>query len=367
MKKKVTTKMLMLGSILFLAGCSNGGNGGGSNNESEAQTEDATIKVNQGDYVLQEGESVGENEGYLALDVAIKNNTKDTMQVSSGDLTLYDEDDNKIANADVYTDDENFEMLNNTNLSGGKNVSGYVVFKVDKDKKYELHYTPVLAEDSEDQDEVEIDVDASKYKDASEELETLSEQYVSQVFLAQENTEDSDEEDAAELGNDTNDEHQNFNQIFSDALKKEFYAYSPSAGELQKAVEAFEKANQEKANVEYDIASLSPNQATVYVKPEVIDFNKIDFDSIGDQFVDENEGKYSDYEKAQQDAEKYILQKLPEKFGDEDVSQPEYMDGNGYKLNLTKEEEQWAVDTSDSNDNYDYKELEASFMGGLRE
>lgn len=232
MKKKVTTKMLMLGSILFLAGCSNGGNGGGSNNESEAQTEDATIKVNQGDYVLQEGESVGENEGYLALDVAIKNNTKDTMQVSSGDLTLYDEDDNKIANADVYTDDENFEMLNNTNLSGGKNVSGYVVFKVDKDKKYELHYTPVLAEDSEDQDEVEIDVDASKYKDASEELETLSEQYVSQVFLAQENTEDSDEEDAAELGNDTNDEHQNFNQIFSDALKKEFYAYSPSAGEL---------------------------------------------------------------------------------------------------------------------------------------
>lgn len=132
-------------------------------------------------------------------------------------------------------------------------------------------------------------------------------------------------------------------------------------------MEAFEKANQEKANVEYDIASLSPNQATVYVKPEVIDFNKIDFDSIGDQFVDENEGKYSDYEKAQQDAEKYILQKLPEKFGDEDVSQPEYMDGNGYKLNLTKEEEQWTVDTSDSNDNYDYKELEASFMGGLRE
>lgn len=365
MEAKWVSKTLVLGSALFLVGCGSNNSSGGD--DSEAKTEDATIKVKQGDYVLQDGEDVGEDEGYLALNVAVKNNTKDTMQVSTSELTLYDEDDNKISNADVYTDDDDFEMLSSTNLSGGKNVSGYVVFKVDKDKKYELHYTPVLTEDSEDGEEVTINVDPSKYDDASEEVETLSEQYVSEVFLAEENTENSDDENASELGNDTNEESQNFNQTFADALKKEFYAYSPSAGELQKTVESFEKANQEKAKVEYKVASLSPNHASVYVKPEVIDFTKIDFDSIGDQFVDENKGKYSDYEKAQQDAEKYILQKLPETFSNEDVSQPQYVDGDGYKLNLNKEDEQWTVDSSDSNDNYDYKELEASFMGGLRE
>ncbi|GAA3014402.1 DUF4352 domain-containing protein [Tetragenococcus solitarius] len=365
MEEKWISKALVLGSALFLVGCGSSDNA--SKDKAEAKTEDATIKVKQGDYVLQDGEDVGENEGYLALDIAIKNNTKDTMQVSKGDLTLYDEEDNKISNADVYTDDDDFEMLSNTNLSGGKNVSGYVVFKVDKDKKYELHYTPVLTESSEDSEEVEINVDASKYADASEEVENLSEQYVSEVFLAKENTENSDKKEASELGNDTKEEHQNFNETFAEALKNEFYAYSPSAEELQKTVESFEKANQEKAKVEYKVASLSPNRATVYVKPEVIDFTKIDFDSIGDQFVDENKGKYSDYEKAQKDAEKYILQKLPETFSNEDVSQPQYIDGDGYKLNLTKEDKQWTVDSSDSNDNYDYKDLEISFMGGLSE
>ena len=36
--------------------------------------------------------------------------------------------------------------------------------------------------------------------------------------------------------------------------------------------------------------------------------------SIITQFVNENEGKYDDYEKASIDAEKYLLQQLPSKF-----------------------------------------------------
>ncbi|WP_290127779.1 hypothetical protein Q0F97_08360 [Tetragenococcus halophilus] len=41
------------------------------------------------------------------------------------------------------------------------------------------------------------------------------------------------------------------------------------------------------------------------------------------------------------------------------------MSADGYKINLTQEDGTWTVDTSDSNDNYDYKGLISGFMGGL--
>ncbi|AOF49326.1 DUF4352 domain-containing protein [Tetragenococcus halophilus] len=365
MKKRNVIKLVMLASTLALAGCGGSDNNAEEDN-SEGKTEDATVKINQGDYVLQDGETVEDGEGYLALNVGIKNNTEETLQVSASELSLYDSDDNQISNADIYTDDDDFEMFRGTNLSGGKSTSGYVVFKVDKDKKYNLQYAPTASQDEEaDAEEVEIALDPSDYNDPSEDVQEVMDQYISQVFLADENTEDSDSDTQVQLENNTEEEHADFNQSFIDELKNEFDAYSPSDGELQKAVEAFEKTNQEKANVEYTMASLTPTHASVYVKPEVIDFNKIDFEAITNKFVDENKGKYDDYEKAQQDAEKYILQELPEQLNEEDVEQPQYMSADGYKINLTQEDGTWTVDTSDSNDNYDYKGLISGFMGGL--
>lgn len=360
MKMRTISKVVLLGSILLLGAC---GDKGDTKKKNEAKTQDATVKVEQGNYVLQDGENVSEDEGYLALDIAIKNNTKDTLDVSSSDFSLYDSDDNKIANESIYTDDDDFKMLSSTNLSGSKKVSGYIVFKVDKDKKYELHYKPVLSEDGKKAEEVKINVNAAKYKDPSEDLKKLADQYVSQVFLGK----DAEDKGSLKLGNEVKDEQNKFNESFSNAMKKQFSAYTPSSGELQKLVQSFEQANGEKAKAEYSIASLSPNVATINVKPEAIDFNKIDFNSIADDFVSKNKGKYTDYDKAQQDAEKYIMQQLPKKFSEASAEQPSYMTGDGYKIKVEKDGDSWKVDSDDSSSNYGYGDLKTVYMGGLSE
>ncbi|WP_162100917.1 hypothetical protein [Latilactobacillus sakei] len=130
-------------------------------------------------------------------------------------------------------------------------------------------------------------------------------------------------------------------------------------------VTSFNQINAKKATVEYSVAEMLPKAAIIYVKSEVINFDDVDFEAIIDDFTDKNEDKYDDYEKATQDAEKYLLQQLPTKFESAKVSTPEYMDGEGYKVKLVKEKGKWTIDSGDSSDNYDFGELQTAFMGGL--
>lgn len=67
---------------------------------------------------------------------------------------------------------------------------------------------------------MEIALDPSDYNDPSEDVQEVMDQYISQVFLADENTEDSDSDTQVQLENNTEEEHADFNQSFIDELKK---------------------------------------------------------------------------------------------------------------------------------------------------
>lgn len=360
--KKVSTAGLILGTVLLLGACGNSDKGSVTKPAAEAGS--TAVKIKSGSYVLEEGDKAGDGTGYLALEVSVKNISKNSIDLSSQDFSLYDKDDDKISEKNIYSEDDSFRSFDGTSLSKGKSVDGYIVFPVEKEQKYELHFKPILQSDEKSK-EITLKVDASKYHDDTENIKKLAEQYVSQVFLNK--TTAADKENKLKLNNDLGKEHNDFNQQFSARLKKEFTEYVPSDAELGKAVESFETANQKKAKINYTIDQLFPNEATVNVLPEMITFDGIDTDSIITQFVNENEGKYDDYEKASIDAEKYLLQQLPSKFDSATTSQPSDMSGEGYKINLTQKDGKWIVDSSKSDSNYDYQALVSSFMGGLYE
>lgn len=126
--------------------------------------------------------------------------------------------------------------------------------------------------------------------------------------------------------------------------------------------------NQKKAKIDYTVVDLTPNYAKIKVNPQIVRFEEIDQQSILDNFVEENQDSYSgadSYEQINQDAEKYLIQHLPEKLSEANVETPEYLSGDGYDLLLNKKGSNWEVDTSNSSNNYFYKKLKNAFMGDL--
>lgn len=363
--KKYYLGLSLLCSALVFSACGGTGSTKDASTSKAAATDTASIKLKDGSYVLQEGEQVSEGQGYLALELTIKNNTKKSLNVSNYDMTLYDSEDNQIKESDFYSNyDEDFKSFSGDNISGGKSTTGYIVFKVEKDKKYELHYKPsVVDSDGDDEKDVQIKVDASKYNDQTKSFENTAASYIKQVFYGA--AEDKSVKDVLPIGNTIADDHSKFNTDFANALKEEFSSYTPSTAELNKVVASYESENSKKAKIEYAIDEMTPNEAVVYVKPTVLFFDNIDTDKTTDDFVNQNQGKYDDYDKAEQDAEKYLLQQLPTLITQTTASESEYVSGDGYRLLLKKENDKWTINTEDTDDNYDYESMYSDFMGGL--
>ena len=84
----------------------------------------------------------------LALQVEIKNNRDKQFSFTSRDITLYNEKDEKVEPIQIYESDSKTKFMSyGDSISKGKSVAGYVVYEVDKDAKYELHFAPSFYED----------------------------------------------------------------------------------------------------------------------------------------------------------------------------------------------------------------------------
>ncbi|WP_096397513.1 DUF4352 domain-containing protein [Enterococcus faecalis] len=351
--------ILLLCGIVFLGACGNTGGNKSEKKKGEVSSKVVSMQIVDGTYVIPEKETVTEDTGYLALNIKIKNKGKETLSLSPDEINLYDEDDNKIAQKNIYNEDENFKQIKFESISGGKSTNGYVIFKVDKDKKYELHYAPVSFLGDKKKD-IKVAVESKDYPDNSEEVQKLVEGFVDTVFL------NKQVEKAAEnLTNNLGEEQQTFSKEFRQVLNEQFYDYKPSEAELETAVKAFESANAKKAKISYSFKEFYPKSAIVYVKPETIHFDSIDLTGIVSEFVDKNEGKYSDYDKAQTDAEKYVLEQLPAKFESASTNTNDYSSGEGYEVRLTKNSDKWTIDTADNSNNHSFKYLKQAFMGDL--
>lgn len=354
----------MLSSILLIiSACSKNDTDNGEAKPETVKNSNVELRIDSGNYVIPDGESVEEDNGFLALNVQVKNKTDDKLNVSVSDFALYGEDGEKVSSERVYDSEGDFKVMGSETLSEDKSFTGSLVFEVEKDGKYELHYRPSLVSDEDGKEEIELKVDAKKYKDESEDVENLVKEYVAAVFY------DSEEESQSKLklSNDLEEERKTFKEDGIKRLQDSFNGYDVPISEAEKIVAQFQASNKEKAKVTYKYKQFFPEAATIYVHPEVVLLDTIDKEALLERFVTENEGKYSSYSDAQREGEKYIVQNLPEKIKETPISTDENMDGEGYRVKLVKKNGEWELDSSKDSKNYTFNSLKANFRGGLKD
>ena len=409
--KKVLKHSALLLTALALVAC---GNSKKASDNGTASNSNFEVSVKDGMYVLPKDED--SNSHYLALQVEIKNNRDKQFSFTSHDITLYNEKDEKVEPIQIYESDSKTKFMSyGDSLSKGKSVAGYVVYEVDKDAKYELHFAPSFYDDvkenSKDKNDVAIKVDPSQYEDNIDEAKEALKKYVDAVYLDGENTggasnvsftndksqivalEDkksdkksddkksddkksddkksddkkSDDKKSSggveEITNDVKADREEFIKKFIESFGKGFYNYKPSDSELRTFAEAYIKANAKRAKVDYKVKTYLPDYAVVYVRPETIDLDNLNVYELSRKFYNENKGKYSNYSEAMKAGEKYILENAPSQFDSTPLDTSDNMQKEGYEIKMTKKDGKWTIDTSSKN--YNLKDMARTFRGGI--
>ena len=382
--KKILKHSALLLSALVLVAC---GASKKASDNGTASNSNFEVSVKDGMYILPKDEDSSSH--YLALQVEIKNNRDKTFSFTSRDITLYNEKDEKVEPLQIYeTDSKTKFMSYGDSISKGKSVAGYVVYEIDKDAKYELHFAPSLYEDIKEQsknknNDIAIKVDPSKYEDHIDEAKDAMKKYVDSVFLDGENTgggsklsvtdnknqiialaddkKSSDKVD--EISNDIKADKEEFIKKFVESFGKGFYNYKPSDAELRTFADAYIKANAKRAKVDYKVKTYLPDYAVVYVRPETIDLDNLDIHELSRKFYEENKGKYSNYSEAMKAGEKYILENAPSQFDSTPLDTSDNMKKEGYEIKMTKKDGKWTIDTSSKN--YELKDMARTFRGGI--
>ncbi|WP_373074281.1 DUF4352 domain-containing protein [Streptococcus infantis] len=410
MKKVLKYSALVL-TALALVAC---GNSKKASDNGTASNSNFEVSVKDGMYVLPKDED--SNSHYLALQVEIKNNRDKQFSFTSHDITLYNEKDEKVEPINIYESDSKTKFMSyGDSISKGKSVAGYVVYEVDKDAKYELHFAPSFYDDVKEnqkgKNDVAIKVDPSQYEDNIDEAKEAMKKYVDAVYLDGENTggasnvsftndktqivalEDkksdnkksddkkSDEKkddkksddkksddkkssnDSDVITNDVKADREEFIKKFIESFGKGFYNYKPSDSELRTFAEAYIKANAKRAKVDYKVKTYLPDYAVVYVRPETIDLDNLNVYELSRKFYDENKGKYSSYSEAMKAGEKYILENAPSQFDSTPLDTSDNMQKEGYEIKMTKKDGKWTIDTSSKN--YNLKDMARTFRGGI--
>ena len=414
--KKVLKHSALVLTALALVAC---GNSKKASDNGTASNSNFEVSVKDGMYVLPKDED--SNSHYLALQVEIKNNRDKQFSFTSQDIALYNEKDEKVEPIQIYESDSKTKFMSyGDSLSKGKSVAGYVVYEVDKDAKYELHFAPSFYDDVKEnkkgKNDVAIKVDPTQYEDNIDEAKEAMKKYVDAVYLDGENTggasnvsftndktqivaledkksdnkksddkksEDKKSEekkddnksedkksddkkssnDSDVITNDVKADREEFIKKFIESFGKGFYNYKPSDSELRTFAEAYIKANAKRAKVDYKVKTYLPDYAVVYVRPETIDLDNLNVYALSRKFYDENKGKYSSYSEAMKAGEKYILENAPSQFDSTPLDTSDNMQKEGYEIKMTKKDGKWTIDTSSKN--YNLKDMARTFRGGI--
>ena len=409
--KKVLKHSALVLTALALVAC---GNSKKASDNGTASNSNFEVSVKDGMYVLPKDED--SNSHYLALQVEIKNNRDKQFSFTSHDITLYNEKDEKVEPIQIYESDSKTKFMSyGDSLSKGKSVAGYVVYEVDKDAKYELHFAPSFYDDVKEnqkgKNDVAIKVDPSQYEDTIDEAKEAMKKYVDAVYLDGENTggasnvsftndktqivaledkksdnkksddkkseekkDDNKSEDKKSddkkssndsdvITNDVKADREEFIKKFIESFGKGFYNYKPSDSELRTFAEAYIKANAKRAKVDYKVKTYLPDYAVIYVRPETIDLDNLNVYELSRKFYDENKGKYSSYSEAMKAGEKYILENAPSQFDSTPLDTSDNMQKEGYEIKMTKKDGKWTIDTSSKN--YNLKDMARTFRGGI--
>ena len=390
--KKIFQYSVLFVAVMSLVAC---GTKQEATDNSSVSNSKFEISVKDGMYIQPSDEDSSSH--YLALQVEIKNNQDKKFNFITSDITLYNDKDEKIEPIQIYESDSKTKFLKyGESIAKGKSVAGYVVYEVDKDAQYELHFSPSDYEDEKESDkdkdnDVSIKLDTSKYEDNIDQVKDLVKNYVDAVYLYGESTSGAsninvtdkhaqivplvDDKKTTEadkksdvrsdvVTNDVKVDREEFIKNFEDTLEKGFFNYKPSSAELRKFVESYIKVNAKRAKVDYNVKTYLPDYAVVYVRPETIDLKNFNVYELSRKYYEENKETYNNnFSEALKAGEKFVLENTPSQFETIPLDTLDHMDREGFEIKMTKKDGKWTIDTSSRN--YELNSLSRAFRGGF--
>lgn len=390
--KKMFQYSVLLVAVMSLVAC---GTKQEASDKASVSNSKFEISVKDGMYIQPSEEDSSSH--YLALQVEIKNNQDKKFNFITSDITLYNDKDEKIEPIQIYESDSKTKFLEyGESIAKGKSVAGYVVYEVDKDAQYELHFSPSDYEDEKESDkdkdnDVSIKLDPSIYEDNIDQVKDLVKNYVDAVYLDGESssgasninvtdknvqivplvedkkTTEADKKSDAKSDAVTNDvkaDREEFIKKFEDTLEKGFFNYKASSAELRTFVESYIKVNAKRAKVDYNVKTYLPDYAVVYVRPETIDLKNFNVYELSRKYYEENKETYNNnFSEALKAGEKFVLENTPSQFESIPLDTLDHMDREGFEIKMTKKDGKWTIDTSSRN--YELNSLSRAFRGGF--
>lgn len=344
--------VIMVMGLLTLVACGNTTKKDSGNATTKSKVAELTIK--NGYYVEPIGGDNESGQEYLALDLKVKNTSKNKMFIFDESFYLVEKgEDDKIK--PVQLDYENkiksFSLAGD--LSSEKSVSGTVVFAIDEDKKYDLMFSSSGYDDEgNSHDDVELALDLTKYEKSKKELNEpikALQAYIDVIFLQKEN------DDYEKLvANNSKTEIQMVSKEYDNMMKDTFYSYRLTDDDLAKSFESY-IGNQKEA-VEVELTSAGNIGDVAKVK---VDFKGISSQAVNDLITNlknEYDEKNNDYDSEKR--EQYAVSKLEEVYSTAEVGEPR----NDIFVTMTKKDGKWTIDYK-KDDSYENKYLLRAFLG----
>ena len=236
--KKIFKWTLFAVATLSLVAC---GTTAQKTNSQQAKTEKAAkssasdgqveVSLKGGQYIKPPVLNDSEDGTYLALQLEFKNVAKESINVSDSDITIYDEDNNKVKlQSGIYDQSEAFQLLKSDQLAQDKKLTGYIVFPVEKGKKYEVQYERKTYSSDKKSKPLKFAVGSSQYEDKVEASTILADEYINQVYFSGQRKVKKD--DAFVLGTDLKKEASDFRAKFAADFTRKLHDYQFSEEEV---------------------------------------------------------------------------------------------------------------------------------------
>lgn len=354
MKKKILVFSALL-LVLVIAGC--GGNTKSTKNDEKpvAKSKLAEVEIEKGEYVIpfsEDGE--GGSNTYIALQVKVKNKSKEQMYVTAENFALYEKgEDEKINPITDYksgfkTSEEGGK------LSADKSLKMTILFNVKKDKKYSLNFA-TNSFDDDDKKDIELAVDQTQYKDSLKKIDEPKkalDAYMDVVFLNKENGNYDNL-----VSTDSEEAIKEFKKAFNKVTKDYIvYNYKPTDDELSTLFNNYQESESKRATIETKLIGNTGEKALIEVN-----FKGLSNDSIID-VIKEYKEEYND-ENDTYDSEKseqYALTKYSEILEKSELGEPR----NEIKVLLTKKDGKWDISMK-SNVDASNESLLRAFTGNV--
>ena len=352
--KKIFKWTLFAVATLSLVAC---GTTGQKTNSQQAKTEKAAkssasdgqveLSLKGGQYIKPPILNDSEDGTYLALQLEFKNVAKESINVSDSDITIYDAENNKVKlQSGIYDQTEAFQLLKSDQLAQDKKLTGYIVFPVEKGKKYEVQYERKTYSSDKKTKPLKFAVDSSQYEDKVEDSTLLADEYINQVYFSGQRKVKKD--DAFVLGTDLKKEASDFRAKFAADFTRKLHDYQFSEEEVTQFIDAYEKENAKRAKLTYKVKQYFPDKVVISLNPETVSMEKTILNHM-QTFYQEHRKDYSSIIEANQAQNKAYREEMMASLADRPLTTPDRYD---YQLTFVKKDGKWEVEKAYNSDSF---------------